>query len=326
VGRKALSRKPEPKRRKTWPRWTGFRGMTLRDWLPIVGALLIPVMIALGTWGITWQQGKIEDQRAEAERKLAEQHSDDTALQAYLSKMNNLLVEEHLRTTKYGDELRTLARAQTLSAFATLDASHKRTLFLFLYEAHLINLPTSEEWSSGEIKNPIVFLAGANLRDIDLSLTDLSNTGSFTAAVPDPKGNLSFMDCEEHCIGIELSGTDLSHADLRGSLLVGSGFAQASLYHAKLQNATLTSASFRKANLRSANLSGAKINAAALNGADLSKANLSGVRRWTKEQLAEAKSLKGATMPDGQVLKSDDNPKGPTFEEWLKDKDRKEDG
>jgi hypothetical protein len=31
VGRKALSRKPEPKRRKAWPRWTGFRGLTVRE-------------------------------------------------------------------------------------------------------------------------------------------------------------------------------------------------------------------------------------------------------------------------------------------------------
>jgi hypothetical protein len=53
VGRKALVRKAEPpsEGRIAWPRWTGFRGMTLRDWLPIVGTLLIPVMIAFGTWG-----------------------------------------------------------------------------------------------------------------------------------------------------------------------------------------------------------------------------------------------------------------------------------
>ena len=31
-------------------------------------------------------------------------------------------------------------------------------------------------------------------------------------------------------------------------------------------------------------------------------------------------------MPDGQTLKSDDNPNGPTFEEWLKSKDGGEDG
>jgi hypothetical protein len=31
-------------------------------------------------------------------------------------------------------------------------------------------------------------------------------------------------------------------------------------------------------------------------------------------------------MPDGQTLKSDDNPDEPTFEEWLKSKSRESDG
>jgi hypothetical protein len=31
-------------------------------------------------------------------------------------------------------------------------------------------------------------------------------------------------------------------------------------------------------------------------------------------------------MPNGQTLKSDDNPDGPTFEEWLKSTGREEDG
>ena len=49
----------EQKQEREQSRW-GFRGMTVRDWLPIVGALLIPVVIAAGTWGITWQQGSLE--------------------------------------------------------------------------------------------------------------------------------------------------------------------------------------------------------------------------------------------------------------------------
>jgi hypothetical protein len=31
-------------------------------------------------------------------------------------------------------------------------------------------------------------------------------------------------------------------------------------------------------------------------------------------------------MPDGQALKTDDNPKGPTSEEWIKSQDRGEGG
>jgi len=43
----------------------------------------------------------------------------------------------------------------------------------------------------------------------------------------------------------------------------------------------------------------------------------------SEEQLRSAKSLEGAIMPDGQILRSNDNPDGPTFEEWLKSKGRK---
>jgi hypothetical protein len=42
VGRKKLVRKAEPpsKRGIVWPRWTGFRGMTVRDWLGLENANL----------------------------------------------------------------------------------------------------------------------------------------------------------------------------------------------------------------------------------------------------------------------------------------------
>jgi len=63
----------------------------------------------------------------------------------------------------------------------------------------------------------------------------------------------------------------------------------------------------------------------AVSGADLSGAYLTGTN-LAPEQLAACKSLEGATMPDGQILKSDENPDGPTFEDWLKSKGHEEDG
>ena len=47
-------------------------------------------------------------------------------------------------------------------------------------------------------------------------------------------------------------------------------------------------------------------------------------KRVPDNPLELAKSLEGATMPDGQILKSDDNPDGPTFEDWIKSKGRGE--
>jgi hypothetical protein len=60
--------------------------------------------------------------------------------------------------------------------------------------------------------------------------------------------------------------------------------------------------------------------------ANLSGADLSGATGWTEEQLAAAKSLTAATMPDGRVLKGHMTPNGPTFNEWRKSKGRGEAG
>src|SRR5829696_1245075 len=91
---------------KAWTRRDLGR-MTLRNWLPIVGTLLVPLVIALGIWGITWQleklenqraqqAQKLENQRAEAERELAEQRAQDEALQAYLNQMSQLMLDRQL--------------------------------------------------------------------------------------------------------------------------------------------------------------------------------------------------------------------------------------
>jgi hypothetical protein len=52
-----------------------------------------------------------------------------------------------------------------------------------------------------------------------------------------------------------------------------------------------------------------------LGGARLRGAFLDGARGWTEAQLYTARSLEGATMPNGQM-----------YEEWLKSTGRGEDG
>src|SRR5215208_887949 len=101
VGQKKLVRKAAPpsKRGIRWPRWTGFRGMTVRDWLDL---LVVPLALVVISFLFTTQQDqrqqkienqrarqaqKIENQRAEADRELAEQRAQDEALQAYLDQM-----------------------------------------------------------------------------------------------------------------------------------------------------------------------------------------------------------------------------------------------
>jgi uncharacterized protein YjbI with pentapeptide repeats len=100
----------------------------------------------------------------------------------------------------------------------------------------------------------------------------------------------------------------------------------ADLSEANLSEAGLSVTDLSEAGLSVTDLTGVNLRQAALGDADLSEANLENARQVTNDQLAEAYSLEGATMPDGQTLKSGDNPTGSTFNEWLKSKGRGKSG
>jgi hypothetical protein len=165
VARKKPGRKkePTPKHRIAWPRWTGFRGMTVRDWLQL---LIVPFALVVIGFLFTMQQDArlqaIEDQRAERERELEEQRAQDEALQAYLDQMSTLLLEKDLRSSEEDSEVRTLARARTLTVLGRLDPSRKAAVMQFLLEAELV------QSAGGPIVAPIVALAGADLSGVDL--------------------------------------------------------------------------------------------------------------------------------------------------------------
>src|SRR5215218_3649024 len=94
-------------------KWTGFADQTLWDWLKLLLAAAVPVVIAyLGTRISTLQYLGQQD----AEKKRAQ----DEALQAYLDQMSQLLLTEDeegksLRDAKQGDIQSTVARARTLT-------------------------------------------------------------------------------------------------------------------------------------------------------------------------------------------------------------------
>src|SRR5918993_2459264 len=209
-------------------RW-GFRGMTVRDWLPIVGALLVPVVIALGIWAITWQLDKLENQRAEAERELAEQQAQDEALQAYLDQMSQLILDRKLLEVEQGDPLHeqgdpvhTLAQARTSTAILRLDAQHNESVTHFLIHSGL----------AVRSKDSARVLRGSTL---------------------------------SHA---KLSGAHLTNADLSDASLIGADLCDANLFGADLRDANLISADLSRADLSEANLIGANLENANLSGAE----------------------------------------------------------
>jgi cell division protein FtsB len=196
-------------------RW-GFRGMTVRDWLPIVGALLVPVVIALGSWGIMWQLDKLENQRAEAERELVEQRAQDEALQAYLDQMSQLILDRKLLEVEQGhpvhepgDPVHTLAQARTSTAILRLDAQHNESAIHFLITSSLsVRSKDSARLLRGSTlshaKLSGAHLPNADLGDADLSGADLSNALMVNA----------------NLIGADLSGANLSNTLLDNADLV----------------------------------------------------------------------------------------------------------
>src|SRR5215211_4703743 len=194
--------------------WTQFGEKKLWDWLQLLSALAIPVVLTVaGFWYTSQQQRQqqhIEDQRAAAEQDIEEQRAQDAALQAYLDQMSALMLHNNLRDSEEDSEVRRLARARTLTVLGRLGPDRKRTVVRFLYESALI-----------KEGNPVVNLATADLSNADLSLDDLSD-----------------VDLGEAI----LRGADLKTANLRGANLRGADLRNADLSHADLSNADLRAA------------------------------------------------------------------------------------
>jgi Pentapeptide repeats (8 copies) len=119
---------------------------------------------------------------------------------------------------------------------------------------------------------------------------------------------------------------DLLRADLRGANLLGVGLRGADLngahlFRADLKWAVLSFADLSGADLRRVDLLEADLWNTDLSGADLWRASLRGARGWSVRQLRAAKTLEEATMPDGKILRGKANPDGPTFDEWVKDRE-----
>ena len=95
---------------------------------------------------------------------------------------------------------------------------------------------------------------------------------------------------------IPICNAQMQDADLLGANLVNVDLHQGQFEHAELCQVDLTGAKLTRANLRDANFSQAK-----LTDTDLFKADLQNARNLTDEQLAQAKRLWGAIMPDGKT-------------------------
>src|SRR5947209_8625785 len=120
--------------------WTGFSGRTLWDWIQFFAVLAIPVIVAVGTLyftqQITFQQAQLSitasEKQHQSDSQIANDQQQGTSLQTYLDRMSDLLLNQNLRSSKPGDEVRIVARARTLTILTQLNAARKETVLQFL--------------------------------------------------------------------------------------------------------------------------------------------------------------------------------------------------
>jgi uncharacterized protein YjbI with pentapeptide repeats len=210
----------------------GFKGKTVWNLLQL---LIVPALLAYFALWFNDQASIRENERNIAQRELeleanrlqkafeqslAEDRSREEALQSYLDGFGDLLLDWHLRTSEPDAEVRSVARARTLTVLRGLDGERKGALLKFLYESRLIDMDTV-----------VINLTGADLRGADMALTDLTET------------DLSYADLsgailrEANLYRANFTGAILREANLRGAFLNGADLEGAKVTQEQLDQA-----------------------------------------------------------------------------------------
>ena len=150
----------------------GLKGKTLWDWLNLLAALAIPLVVVGVTVGFGWWQGQLTQQQNQAseraaatryanDQQLAADQQQETILKTYLDDMSNLLLNyKLLESQQPRDTVRQVARERTLTVLRRLHAKRNGIVLQFLQDTGLIRE-----------KNAII-----NFNDADLSNDDLRGT------------------------------------------------------------------------------------------------------------------------------------------------------
>lgn len=305
---------------------------------------------------VDWPEIPPSEQKVWDEDEVVPDSVREAALQDYLEKMGTLVVLNRGAEDAGRDaQIAAIAGAYTASVIQRLDRGRVLVVIRFLGGMGLASELRVEDMDLSRVDLRSIQLRGANLRGARLRGANLSKAD---LAGADLSGaDLSGADLYgANFLGANLRDANLSGADLRDTLLElrtvdeHRTFAQlqevydellrslrslsapemfAETEYEKLEREALLmedeldrqfGVDLRGADLRGAKLNGADLDRARLDGADLSGVDLSGTTYWSVGQLAQAKTVAGAIMPDGVRLGRQDGEservEGPTFEEW----------
>lgn len=225
------------------------------------------------------------------------------AVAAFLFNLATTHAEQQIAAQRYTQD-RQIA-AQRYEQDQKIALEKQREDLLQIYLDRMSELLLKEELGSSTAKPEVRNVARVRTITILFQL-DARRIGTVfgflrEAGLMSTKSNSSIVSLSQADLSyINLSQTSAYEAVFSEADLYGANFSGADLRRANLSGAILIEANLDSADLDSANLSRANLSRANLSGANLSRANLSGAA-ITNEQLAKAKSLQGATMPDGTI-------------------------
>jgi uncharacterized protein YjbI with pentapeptide repeats len=185
-----------------------------------------------------------------------------------------------------------------------LDSVRRGSLIRFLSQTSILQKCIVDELDGIDLSGTdltFVNLSKINLNEANLMNADLMNANLSGAILV----NVNLKEAsliQANLSGAILIGAILTRADLSGANLTGAYFNFADLSDDDLSEVFLPYATERGLSLSTAIFSRLRSDRAILSGTFLRKANLKGAIGVTLEELEEqAKSLQGATMPDGSI-------------------------
>jgi hypothetical protein len=196
--------------------WTGFKGYPLWDWISI---LFVPLIVLAAAKWFSTHQSEVSDtmgKQQQTDIQLAHECQLDVVLEAYLNHMSDLLLHKNLSRSQPGSEVRSIARALTLTALQMVGKNRKGVLLQFLHEAGLITQnKTIIDLRRGDLRE--ADLSGADLREADLSGADLSGADLSGANLSGARLIESKVTAEQLATAMSLNGATV----LYGSTYVG---------------------------------------------------------------------------------------------------------
>jgi uncharacterized protein YjbI with pentapeptide repeats len=302
-------------------------GKTLWDWL---NTLIIPASLAVLGLLFQRQQQQQSEKQAKLEKEIANINLHEEALQSYLDRLSDLLINKELTNLSGDDPLREVAldiiRARTLSILRRLgdDGTRKGSVIQFLADVGLVDKDFSGRLNFVNLRYaPLkavnlksIDLCGVDLSHADLSFSHLDNANLNSSKLyganlesTDLGGanlecaNLYVANLERaNLMSCNLMTTDLSRANLKFSNLLGAQLIGADLSDADLENASLVGADLRTAKLNRANLRSANLIGANLELADLYEADLTNVKGLQKRHITQASNWEQARY-DQELMK-----------------------